>query len=53
MYVNDATTAIEECNHHEAYTLPHLQHLDGLNCIILTQLATQLWTATVTRRAKE
>ena len=40
-------------NNPAAYTFPHLQHLDVFNCIILTQLATQLWTATVTRRAKE
>ena len=43
MYVNGATTAIEECNHHEAYPSPRLQHIDVSNCIILTQPATQLW----------
>ena len=43
MYVNGTTTAIEECNHHEAYPSPRLQHIDVSNCIILTQPATQLW----------
>ena len=51
MYENGATTAIEECSPHAAYTSPRLQHLDVSTCIILTELEAHL--RTVTHHAKE